>query len=150
MRIGELAERGGCSVETLRYYERERLLEMPKRSLGNYRHYAESDVARVQFIRHCRSLDMALSEIRSLLSFRDRPNEPCGDVNAVLNAHIAHVTHRIAELKALQLELTKMLKLCVAGEPAKDCGILRSLSKPAKVAVNRRSAATDHIRRTHR
>ena len=150
MRIGELADHCGCSVETLRYYEREGLLELPKRSAGNYRRYADSDIARVQFIRHCRSLDMTLGEIRTLLSFRDRPNEPCGDVSALLDAHIAHVAHRIRELQALQRELTQMRRLCVKGEPAKDCGILRSLSKPTRVAATHRSFAKDHVRRTHR
>jgi DNA-binding transcriptional MerR regulator len=47
------------------------------------------------FIRHCRSLDMTLDEIRALLRFKDAPAADCGDVNSLLDEHIGHVAHRI-------------------------------------------------------
>lgn len=59
MKIGELAKRTGCPVETIRYYEREGLLPEPARSEGNYRQYTLAHVERLSFIRHCRSLDAA-------------------------------------------------------------------------------------------
>ena len=63
MKIGELAKRTGCPVETIRYYEREGLLPEPARSEGNYRQYTLAHVERLSFIRHCRSLDMTQDEI---------------------------------------------------------------------------------------
>ena len=101
LKIGELAARTDCPVETIRYYEREALLPAPTRSQGNYRLYGDTHVERLQFIRHCRSLDMTLDEVRSLLQFRDAPEENCGEVNALLDKHIGHVAQRIAELKKL-------------------------------------------------
>jgi DNA-binding transcriptional MerR regulator len=62
-------------VETIRYYEREGLLREPSRSEGNYRLYTDTHIERLQFIRHCRSLDMTLEEIRNLLRFRDSLEE---------------------------------------------------------------------------
>ena len=83
MKIGELAKLTDCQVETIRYYERERLLPEPARSEGNYRLYTQAHVERLTFIRNCRSLDMTLEEIRSLLNLRQRcsegpDGEPCG------------------------------------------------------------------------
>ena len=73
MRIGELAKQAACTVETIRFYEREGLLPRPTRSGGNYRLYSAEDAERLAFIRNCRSLGMALAEIRVLLGFGARP-----------------------------------------------------------------------------
>ncbi|WP_146053956.1 MerR family transcriptional regulator, partial [Pseudomonas syringae] len=73
MKIGELAKLTDTQVETVRYYEREGLLPAPARSDGNYRLYTQAHVERLSFIRNCRSLDMTLEEIRSLLNLRDSP-----------------------------------------------------------------------------
>lgn len=128
VKIGELAKRSGCPVETIRYYEREGLLPAPARSEGNFRLYGPTHVERLQFIRHCRSLDMTLNEIRNLLLFRDAPEQNCEEVNALLDSHIGHVADRIAQLKALETELKALRSLCHTAQAAKDCGILQSLS----------------------
>ena len=105
MKIGELAKATGTQAETIRYYERESLLPQPARTESNYRSYGEAHVRRLAFIRHCRSLDMTLAEIRSLLQFKDAPAQECGEVDALLDQHIEHVATRIQELKELQKEL---------------------------------------------
>src|SRR3546814_16484795 len=88
MKIGELAKRTESTVETIRYYEKEGLLPEPSRSDGNYRLYGEEHIERLRFIRHCRTLVMALDEVRTLLRYRDTPTEECGDVHALLDEHI--------------------------------------------------------------
>jgi Cd(II)/Pb(II)-responsive transcriptional regulator len=98
MKIGELAQQAGCSVETIRYYEREGLLPLPGRTAGNYRHYDAAQLERLQLIRRCRSLDMTHDEIRTLLGYRDQPERDCDAVNVLIDEHIAHVRRRIAEL----------------------------------------------------
>jgi Cd(II)/Pb(II)-responsive transcriptional regulator len=132
LKIGELAKRTGCLVETIRYYEREGLLLEPARSEGNYRLYKDIHLERLQFIRHCRSLDMTLEEIRDLLRFRDAPDENCGEVNALLDEHIEHVANRIKELRLLQKNLRGLRNLCQQTRAAKDCAILQSLGSSAK------------------
>uniref|UniRef100_UPI000B0AB3A2 MerR family transcriptional regulator n=2 Tax=Pseudomonadota TaxID=1224 RepID=UPI000B0AB3A2 len=67
LQIGELAKRTACPVVTIRYYEREGLLPQARRSQGNFRLYGEAHVERLQFILRCRSLDMPLSDVRTLL-----------------------------------------------------------------------------------
>lgn len=127
LKIGELAKRSGCQVETIRFYEKEGLLPPAARSEGNYRLYGELHSERLQFIRHCRSLDMTLDEIRQLLKFRDAPEENCAAVNSLLDKHIEHVEHRIKELQSLAEQLSALRNLCPTSQTIKDCGILQNL-----------------------
>jgi Cd(II)/Pb(II)-responsive transcriptional regulator len=128
LKIGELAKRSGCQVETIRFYEKEGLLPPAIRSQGNYRLYGESHAERLLFIRHCRSLDMTLHEIRQLLLFKDAPQETCTEVNQILDKHIDHVAHRIHELTELQKQLSQLRSLCDNPTAGKDCGILHNLA----------------------
>jgi Cd(II)/Pb(II)-responsive transcriptional regulator len=143
MKIGEVAKKSGCPVETIRYYEREKLLPVPLRTHGNYRVYRASDVERLSFIRDCRSLDMTLEEVGALLGFRDAPEKYCTNVNRLLDEHIGHVAQRIAELRALEEQLAKLRRLCRKTQKAKDCGILMRLGKGG---VGRQAAAGVHRR----
>lgn len=130
LKIGELAQLTGSQVETIRYYEREGLLPAPGRSESNYRLYGDAHVERLQFVRHCRSLDMTLGEIRELLAFRDAPEQDCGLANDLLDRHIGHVASRIAELQVLEKQLKKLRGLCQRAQAARDCRILQTLSNP--------------------
>ncbi len=129
LKIGELAKRSGCPVETIRYYERIGLTLPPQRAANNYRAYDERHAQRLQFIRHCRALDMGLDEIRVLLDVRDRPEQECTDVNELLDRHIRQVTGKIAELAALEAQLRQLRGCCVATQAASGCGILHALAE---------------------
>jgi Cd(II)/Pb(II)-responsive transcriptional regulator len=139
MKIGELATATGTPIETIRFYEREGLLHAAARTEGNYRIYAEAHAERLSFIRHCRALDMTLDEIRLLLRFKDSPDENCGEVNALLDAHIGHVAARLSELRDLERELKRLRTQCRAAQDAGHCGILADLSRPS--ALPRSEAA---------
>lgn len=128
IKIGELARRTECQVETIRYYEKEGLLPEPARSGGNYRLYGAEHIERLQFIRHCRTLDMALEDVRTLLVYRDTPKEDCGDVNALLDEHIGAVEVRMEELLQLKEHLMILRQKCTSAAPIQSCGILRALS----------------------
>lgn len=127
MKIGELAERSGCLVETIRYYERIGLLMPPKRTGNNYRSYEEQHSERLSFIRHCRTLDMTLDEIRVLLVFRDHPQNECAGVNDLLDSHIVHIAERIRALTTLEAQLRSLRSRCVKADTASSCAILRAL-----------------------
>jgi Cd(II)/Pb(II)-responsive transcriptional regulator len=147
MKIGELASASDTAVETVRYYEREGLLPAPARTESNYRSYGPEHLARLQFIRYCRGLDMSLDEVRLLLRFKDSPNENCGDVNAVLDEHIGHVSRRIKELRTLEKELKELRAQCGEVRQAQECGILEGLSKAAHTPKKGRS---QHLKGVHR
>ena len=128
IKIGELATRTGATVETIRYYEKEKLLPEPTRSQGNYRLYNEAHFERLQFILHCRTLDMTLDEVRTLLQYRDKPDENCGEVNVLLDEHIAAVETRMEELVQLKQHLLALRQKCAADVAAESCGILHALA----------------------
>lgn len=149
LKIGELAKRANCQIETIRYYERAGLLQAPERTEGNYRLYRDAHVERLRFIRQCRSLDMALDEIRTLLRFRDAPEKNCGDVNALLDEHIGHVARRIVELKAMEKQLKELRLQCRKAQAAKDCGILKELAYAADTRTTD-GPRSGHVSGTHR
>lgn len=135
MKIGELARVTGTHVETIRYYEREGLMAAPARTTGNFRIYANAHAERLSLIRNCRSLDMTLDEIRTLLRLKDAPNENCGDVNRLLDAHIGHVARRVAELKDMERQLKGLRRQCIKAQATKDCGILNELAQVANKRI---------------
>lgn len=148
LKIGELAVRTACHIETIRFYEKAGLLPVPPRSAGNYRLYDDAHIERLMFIRHCRSLDMALDEIRSLLKFQDAPDGECGEVNALLDAHLRHVAARIRELKALERQLVELRRCCDAVRPVQQCGILQELTEPDCITAEQHAGAA-HVRGAH-
>ena len=147
MRIGELARMTDSDVDTIRYYEKIGILPKAARTEGNYRHYGEQHADRLKFVRHCRSLDMTLDEVRVLLKFRDAPESNCGDVNQLLDEHIGHVTARIAALTELEKELRKLRRHCRQIQKAKDCGILAEIGRGAARPVGK--GGKRHVAGTH-
>lgn len=131
MRIGDLSRATGLPVETIRYYERESLLPPAARADNNYRVYQPAHLERLAFIRQCRSLDMALDEIRALLVLRDGPADSCSPINDLLDAHIEHVAQRIRELKVLQKDLKSLRDRCPTPHALAECGILNGLEQAA-------------------
>ncbi len=141
MKIGELAQVAQCTVETVRYYEKEGLLSAPARTPANYRSYGDVHIGRLRFIRNCRALDMTHEEIRMLLSLMDQPASDCGGVNRLLDEHIAHVDVRIAELSQLKQGLSELRQRCQREQAVDTCGILQGLASM--------ETETRHERNTH-
>lgn len=127
MKIGDLSRDHGVPVETIRYYERKKLLPPPERTAANYRVYGPAHADRLRFIVNCRALDMTLEEIRALLAYHDAPSEDCSEVTRLLDEHVGHVSQRIAELRRLETQLRALRSACRHGRNTGDCGILRSL-----------------------
>ena len=127
MKIGEVAQLAHCTVETVRFYEKEGLLPVPVRTAANYRSYTPAHVERLRFIRNCRVLNMTHGEIRSLLSLLDRPDTGCGAVNHLLEEHIDHVEERIRELTQLKDQLTDLRRRCRREQRVDACGIVQGI-----------------------
>ena len=128
MKIGDLAQVAQCTVETVRYYEKEGLLPEPARTAGNFRVYGPAHLERLRFIRNCRALDMSHDEIHTLLNLADHPTDGCGGVNTVFDQHIAHVEERLHELAQLKQQLTRLRQRCSGEQATDDCGILQGLA----------------------
>ena len=97
--IGVVACRAGVGVETVRFYERQGLLEEPARRQSGYRAYDEAVVARLRFIRRAKDLGFTLREIKELLSLRHDPATPAGDLKRRAEEKLADIDAKIQTLQ---------------------------------------------------
>lgn len=125
---GQLAKKTGCNLETIRYYEKEKLLPLPRRTQTGYRLYGSEDVKRLNFIRRCRELGFTISEIRELLSLVDGHNYTCADISAITKTHVEDVKRKISDLRKILKPLQEMAEKCGA-ENNPECPILDILFK---------------------
>ena len=127
MKIGELASQAGVDVQTVRYYEREGLLDAPARTSSGYRAYGPRHLERLNFVRHCRSLDMPLAEIRRLIELSNDTRVSCDQVNELVRAHLERVQAKRKALQTLEGQLQALSAQCESGHRVADCGILEEL-----------------------
>ncbi|WP_128931549.1 MerR family transcriptional regulator [Bradyrhizobium zhanjiangense] len=126
MRRAELAQRTGCNLETVRYYEKVGLLSEPPRTPGGYRSYDAAHEQRVRFILRARELGFSLREIRELLHLVDERDQPCADVRAVAAAHLDDVRAKIADLKRMERVLKDVVARCADGTQP-ECPLIKTL-----------------------
>jgi MerR family transcriptional regulator, copper efflux regulator len=132
MTIGQVAQRAGMGVETVRFYEREGLLNRPARSPSSgYRLYEEEVIARLLFIMRAKELGFTLSEIKELLSLRVDPGTCCEDVKARAEVKIADIDERIRTLQRMRKALLRLTREC--GGP--DCPILEALDGHLRLKI---------------
>jgi MerR family transcriptional regulator, copper efflux regulator len=127
--IGKVARAGGTAIDTVRYYEREGLIEKPARSASGYRHYRPDVIARLRFIRQAKELGFALKEIRELLTLRVEAGRSCADVRERAERKIADVEQRIATLTRMKRALARLAASCSGRGPTSECPILEALEK---------------------
>jgi MerR family Zn(II)-responsive transcriptional regulator of zntA len=120
--IGALAGRCGVSRDTVRFYERQRLLVAPRRTASGYRLYGEGDADRIRFIRRARAMGLTLEDIRELLTAQTlRTPEQCRRVSARLRARVQAVDEQVAQLRAFREELMRNLERCERAEAEAGC-----------------------------
>ncbi len=125
--IGDLAVQTGTKVETIRYYEKAKLMPEAARTAGNHRAYTQAHIDRLAFIRHSRELGFPLESVRTLLTVSDDPDRSCGEVDAIARQHLTAVRSRIARLQALEAELSRMIHECGCGRVA-NCRVIEVLA----------------------
>ncbi len=127
LKIGQLAQRGGVGVETVRFYERQGLIDEPPRRASGYRQYAPATVARLRFIRRAKELGFSLGEIKELLDLRVSPEISTAEVKRTALAKIADLEERIATLESMKRALEEITAACSGEGPAGSCPILDAL-----------------------
>ncbi|WP_040491343.1 heavy metal-responsive transcriptional regulator [Ilumatobacter nonamiensis] len=118
MRIGELAESAGVTTKSIRYYESIGLLDEPRRTSSGYRSYALEAVERLEFVKQAQSSGLSLAEIKSILEIKDRGGQSCEHTRSLLQAHLADLDRKIAELQDARVELRKMYDRAESLDPA--------------------------------
>ena len=136
--IGQLSQRTGVKVATIRYYEKIGIIPEAPRNSGNQRRYGPEHLQRLQFIRHARDLGFDLDSIRSLLDISSTPQASCHAADSIARAHLDTIRDRIAQLALLQQELERMINECKHGNIC-DCRVIEVLADHAE-------CSTDHGR----
>ncbi len=126
--IGELCRRTGVNIETIRYYERARILPMPPRTASGRRVYGPAESRTLRFIRRARELGFSLTEIRNLLALSaENGRGTCGEVREVAARHLTDIRSKIADLCAMEQVLAETVARCDAGELS-GCPVIETLS----------------------
>ena len=127
--IGQVARRAGVGIETVRFYEREGLLEEPPRRASGYRQYSDQVVKRIRFIKRAQQLGFSLKEISELLLLRVDTQTSCEVVKQRTEAKIAEVEQKLVELQRMRQALLQVAALCTGQGPASACPMLDALDQ---------------------
>ena len=133
--IGEVSRQAGVSVDTIRFYEKERLLRTPARSDGGFRLFGAADVEQLKFIRNAQELGFALGEIKELLVLQDQNVEACSHVRELLERKVDVVREKIEQLLKLESGLKEALRKCnrslkrTGDSHGESCPVLKQITR---------------------
>ncbi|HDR2455952.1 TPA: Zn(2+)-responsive transcriptional regulator [Enterobacter ludwigii] len=132
-RIGELARLANVTPDTIRYYEKQQMIDHEVRTEGGFRLYTDHDLQRLRFIRYARQLGFALDSIRELLSIRiDPEHHTCQESKSIVQARLDEVEARIQELQTMQRSLQRLNDACCGtAHSSIYCSILEALEQGA-------------------
>jgi Cu(I)-responsive transcriptional regulator len=126
--IGRLAKAAGVKIDTVRFYERQGLLEKALRSQGGYRLYEPRDIQRLKFIRRAKALGFSLTEIAELLTLAKEGNGRAR-VKSIAQRRVVDLESRIRELEAMREALAHHVHRCSGRGLVKGCPIIETLLK---------------------
>jgi MerR family transcriptional regulator, mercuric resistance operon regulatory protein len=129
--IGALSRRTGVNIETIRYYERIRLLAKPPRTAGGHRSYAPEHVERLRFVRRARELGFGIENIRALLVLAARGAASCVEARTIAATHLADVRAKLSDLAKLEKILAETVTQCdtqCCGPDTPACPVLEVLA----------------------
>lgn len=127
--IGQVARQGGVGIETVRFYERQGLLEKPPRKESGYRQYPPEAVSRLHFIKKAKEVGFSLKEIKELLLLRLDETATCQDVRSRAEAKILDIEQKLQALTRMKQALTDLTKACSGRGSVSECPILQSFEK---------------------
>ncbi len=125
--IGQLATAADVNVETVRYYQRRKLMVEPKRQPGRTRRYSEGDAERLRFIKGAQRLGFSLSEVKELLGLLAPMS--CSKTQKLATAKLKFVDERIRELQGLRRQFVRLLAACEANADESRCPIIERLRR---------------------
>ena len=131
--IGALAKATGTNIETIRYYERIKMVPAPPRTPGGRRVYEPTHLRLLAFIRRSRELGFSLDEIRALLRLGGPEKATCREVRQIASRHLDDIRAKLDDLKKLERLLATTIARC-SGRMAPDCPVLDILDTQRRTA----------------
>ena len=132
MKIGELAKEAGVNIETMRYYERIRLLPKPSRTESGFRLYSQEDFLRLQFIKSAQSIGFSLKKIEPLFSLKWDCKADCSLVKKEIRGQVRELEEKLKSLEEMKNTLLWMVDACQEGKPISECPFLKGLEHNEK------------------
>jgi Hg(II)-responsive transcriptional regulator len=126
MRIGQLARSVGVNVETIRYYQRIGLIELPAKPYAGYRSYSDHDLRRLRFIRGAQRLGFSLDDIRALLELS---SSDCQKVKQLALEKLNLVKGKLRQFRRIESALTKTVEQCAKRRAPESCPIIETLAE---------------------
>ncbi|MEZ5993381.1 MAG: heavy metal-responsive transcriptional regulator [Planctomycetota bacterium] len=127
MTVGELARQTGVNLETVRFYEKQKLLPEPERTPGGHRLYTHDDVERLSFIQRAKWVGFTLKEIRTLMRVREAdPTDSCEDAMDLARHKVAEIDEKLRELHSMRDALQTFLDTCPETD-AGHCHVIQGL-----------------------
>lgn len=136
MTIGQLSKSTGTDPQTIRYYERIGVLEIPERTESNYRDYDPSFVRKLNFISRAKSIGFTLNDIKILMDMSNGKLKNCDEVRIFAQSRAGKVREQILHLQAIEQTLMQLIAQCSANETISDCPILESLTEVKMGDIN--------------
>ena len=130
--IGEFGALAGVGVETIRFYQRKRLLSEPTRQAGSIRRYGAADVERLRFIKSAQSVGFSLDEVGELLRLED--GAQCKQASALAEAKLVEIRRKLAELARMEVALSGLVKACRVGRGKVACPLIASFHAPTETS----------------
>lgn len=143
MTVSQVAKRAGVGSDTVRFYEREGLIDKPPRRASGYRQYPEETVSLIRFIRRAQDLGFTLKEVEELISLRDGANRHRDEVRALATSKLQDIDRKLTRLQAMRSALAGMLEDCECGARP-SCPILAVLNEPDDEPPTQPSPSHDH------
>lgn len=125
--IGKIARSANVGVETVRFYEREGLIDEPPRKQSGYRQYPVETISRIRFIKRAKELGFTLKETGELLRLQVDSEATCGDVRSRAETKIREIQDKIRTLRKMEAALEELKKACDGLSPVVECPILKAL-----------------------
>lgn len=127
LKIGQVAQRAGVGVETVRFYERQGLIDEPPRSTSGYRQYPEDTVTKLRFIKRAKDLGFSLSEVNEMISLRLDSTASASQVRSRAEAKIADIEEKLRDLQRVREALQDLVQSCDGASSTAACPILIAL-----------------------
>ena len=131
--IGAVAKRAGVGVETIRFYERQGLIEQPQKPVEGFRRYPDDVVMRIRFIRQAKKLGFSLQEISELLDLSLAPEQNCAQIRLRAEAKISVIGSKIEALDKIKKVLSQLVVACNTQNQRKRCPIIESIIEESSI-----------------
>ena len=127
MSIGAVAKKTGISIDTIRYYERNGLIDEPSRSSSGYRQYPSEALSQIKFIKRGKDLTFTLKEIKELMNLSRDPEASCVDFKDIATGKLDEIDANLLKLKRVKSNLKKLTVACPEKGAIENCPIRTSL-----------------------